>query len=194
LDLTDLKKSIESIIFISDQPVSVDKLSLAFPNYERAQIRKCLKDLVEEWDGLDRGFLLSEVAGGFQFRTDPKYSEDISNYNKKVRKFRLSRPALEVTAIIAYKQPVTRVEIESIRGVDSSGVINALLERRVIEIKGRKEVIGKPFLYGTTSEFLEVFGLKSLNDLPTLKELDEITQNLEPSITPETEIEESTTL
>lgn len=194
MDLTDLKKSIESIIFISDQPVSVDKLSLAFPNYERAQIRKCLKDLVEEWDGLDRGFLLSEVAGGFQFRTDPKHSEDISNYNKKIRKFRLSRPALEVTAIIAYKQPVTRVEIESIRGVDSSGVINALLERRVIEIKGRKEVIGKPFLYGTTSEFLEVFGLKSLNDLPTLKELDEITQNLEPSITPETEIEESTTL
>ena len=194
MDLTDLKKSIESIIFISDQPVSVDKLSLAFPDYERAQIRKCLKDLVEESEGLDRGFLLSEVAGGFQFRTDPKYSEDISNYNKKIRKFRLSRPALEVTAIIAYKQPVTRVEIESIRGVDSSGVINVLMERRVIEIKGRKEVIGKPFLYGTTSEFLEVFGLKSLNDLPTLKELDEITQNLEPSITPEPETEETTTL
>ena len=194
MDLTNLKKSIESIIFISDQPVSVDKLSLAFPDYERAQIRKCLKDLVEEWDGLDRGFLLSEVAGGFQFRTDPKYSEDISNYNKKIKKFRLSRAALEVTAIIAYKQPVTRVEIESIRGVDSSGVINVLLERRIIEIKGRKEVLGKPFLYGTTSDFLEVFGLKSLNDLPTLKELDEITQNLEPTITPEAEAEETTTL
>ncbi len=88
-----------------------------------------------------------------------------------------------MTAIIAYKQPVTKVEIEAIRGVDSSGVINVLMERRVIEIKGRKEVIGKPFLYGTTPEFLEVFGLKTLNDLPTLKELDEITQNLEPSIT-----------
>lgn len=184
VDLSDLKKSIESIIFISDQPVSVDKLSLAFPNIERAQLRKCLKELVEEWEEFNRGFLLSEIAGGFQFRTDPKYSEDISNYNKKVKKFRLSRAALEVTAIIAYKQPVTRVEIESIRGVDSSGVINVLMERRVVEIKGRKEVIGKPFLYGTTSEFLEVFGLKSLNDLPTLKELDEITQNLEPSVTP----------
>ena len=89
-----------------------------------------------------------------------------------------------MVAIIAYKQPVTRVEIESIRGVDSSGVINVLLDRRVIGIKGRKEVIGKPFLYGTTAEFLEVFGLKSLNDLPTLKELDEISQNLEPTITP----------
>lgn len=194
MDLSDLKKSIESIIFISDQPVSVDKLSLAFPNFERAQLRKCLKELVEEWEEFGRGFLLSEIAGGFQFRTDPRYSEDISNYNKKVKKFRLSRAALEVTAIIAYKQPVTRVEIESIRGVDSSGVINVLMERRVVEIKGRKEVIGKPFLYGTTSEFLEVFGLKSLNDLPTLKELDEITQNLEPAITPEPETEETTTL
>lgn len=192
MDLSDIKKAIESIIFISDQPVSVDKLSLAFPNVERAQLRKCLKELVEEWDALNRGFLLSEIAGGFQFRTDPRYSEDISNYNKKVRKFRLSRPALEVTAIIAYKQPVTKVEIEAIRGVDSSGVINVLMERRVIEIKGRKEVIGKPFLYGTTAEFLEVFGLRTLNDLPTLKELDEITQNLEPSITPVPEDNEST--
>jgi segregation and condensation protein B len=192
VDLSDIKKAIESIIFISDQPVSVDKLSLAFPNVERAQLRKCLKELVEEWDALNRGFLLSEIAGGFQFRTDPRYSEDISNYNKKVRKFRLSRAALEVTAIIAYKQPVTKVEIEAIRGVDSSGVINVLMERRVIEIKGRKEVIGKPFLYGTTAEFLEVFGLKTLNDLPTLKELDEITQNLEPSITPVPEDNEST--
>ena len=194
MNLSDIKKAIESIIFISDQPVSVDKLSLVFPDVERAQLRKCLKELVQEWEEFGRGFLLSEIAGGFQFRTDPKYSEDISNYNKKVKKFRLSRAALEVTAIIAYKQPVTRVEIESIRGVDSSGVINVLMERRVIEIKGRKEVIGKPFLYGTTSEFLEVFGLKSLNDLPTLKELDEITQNMEPAITPEPETEETTTL
>lgn len=192
MDLSDLKKAIESIIFISDQPVTVDKLSLAFPNIERSQIRKCLKELVLDWEELDRGFLLSEIAGGFQFRTDPKYSEDISNYNKKVKKFRLSRAALEVIAIIAYKQPVTRVEIESIRGVDSSGVINVLLERRVIEIKGRKEVIGKPFLYGTTAEFLEVFGLKSLNDLPTLKEIDEISQNLEPSITPVAENNDTT--
>ena len=184
MDLSDIKKAIESIIFISDQPVTVDKLSLAFPNIERSQIRKCLKELVQEWEELNRGFFLAEIAGGFQFRTDPKYSEDISNYNKKVKKFRLSRAALEVVAIIAYKQPVTRVEIESIRGVDSSGVINVLLDRRVIGIKGRKEVIGKPFLYGTTAEFLEVFGLKSLNDLPTLKELDEISQNLEPTITP----------
>jgi segregation and condensation protein B len=182
LESSDIKKAIECIIFVSDQPVSVDKLQQVFTELERSDIRKHLKEMIEEWAALDRGILLEEVAGGFQFRTDPAYGEYVTNYNKKIKKFRLSRAALEVLAIIAYKQPVTRVEVESIRGVDSSGVINALLERRILEIKGRKEVIGRPFLYGTTSEFLEVFGLKSLKDLPTLKEIDEISKNLEPGI------------
>ncbi len=169
-------------MFVSDQPVSVDKLQQVFAELERAEIKKCLKELTEDWKTLGRGVILEEVAGGYQFRTDPAYSEYITNFNKRIKKFRLSRAALEVLAIIAYKQPVTRVEVESIRGVDSSGVINALLERRILEIKGRKEVIGKPFLYGTTGEFLEVFGLKSLTDLPTLKEIDEISKNLDPGI------------
>jgi len=182
LESSDIKKAIECIIFVSDQPVSVDKLQQVFTELERSDIRKHLKEMIEEWAALDRGILLEEVAGGFQFRTDPAYGEYVTNYNKRIKKFRLSRAALEVLAIIAYKQPVTRVEVESIRGVDSSGVINALLERRILEIKGRKEVIGRPFLYGTTSEFLEVFGLKSLKDLPTLKEIDEISKNLEPGI------------
>lgn len=182
MESSDIKKAIECIIFISDQPVSVDKLQQVFTELERSEIRKHLKEMIEEWAALDRGILLEEVAGGFQFRTDPAYGEYVTNYNKRIKKFRLSRAALEVLAIIAYKQPVTRVEVESIRGVDSSGVINALLERRILEIKGRKEVIGRPFLYGTTSEFLEVFGLKSLKDLPTLKEIDEISKNLEPGI------------
>jgi len=182
LESSDIMKAIECIIFVSDQPVSVDKLQQVFTELERSDIRKHLKEMIEEWAALDRGILLEEVAGGFQFRTDPAYGEYVTNYNKKIKKFRLSRAALEVLAIIAYKQPVTRVEVESIRGVDSSGVINALLERRILEIKGRKEVIGRPFLYGTTTEFLEVFGLKSLKDLPTLKEIDEISKNLEPGI------------
>lgn len=182
MESSDIKKAIECIIFVSDQPVSVDKLQQVFTELERSDIRKHLKEMIEEWAALDRGVLLEEVAGGFQFRTDPAYGEYVTNYNKKIKKFRLSRAALEVLAIIAYKQPVTRVEVESIRGVDSSGVINALLERRILEIKGRKEVIGRPFLYGTTSEFLEVFGLKSLKDLPTLKEIDEISKNLDPGI------------
>lgn len=179
---TDIKRAIECIIFISDQPVSVDKLQQVFTDLERADIRGYLKELMQDWADLGRGIILEEIAGGYQFRTLPAYSEYITSFNKRVKKFRLSRAALEVIAIIAYKQPVTRVEVESIRGVDSSGVINALLERRIVEIKGRKEVIGKPFLYGTTSEFLEVFGLRSLTDLPTLKEIDEISKNLDPEI------------
>lgn len=182
MEQNDIKKAIECIVFVSDQPVSVDKLQQVFAELERAEIKKCLKELTEDWKTLGRGVILEEVAGGYQFRTDPAYSEYITNFNKRIKKFRLSRAALEVLAIIAYKQPVTRVEVESIRGVDSSGVINALLERRILEIKGRKEVIGKPFLYGTTGEFLEVFGLKSLTDLPTLKEIDEISKNLDPGI------------
>ena len=183
MEPTEIKKAIECIIFISDQPVSVDKLQQVFTELERGEIKKCVKELVQDWEELGRGVVLEEVAGGYQFRTDPAYSEYVTNFNKRVKKFRLSRAALEVIAIIAYKQPVTKVEVENIRGVDSSGVINALLERRILEIKGRKEVIGKPFLYGTTPEFLEVFGLKSLSDLPTLKEIDEISKNLEPGIT-----------
>ncbi len=182
MEQNDIKKAIECIVFVSDQPVSDDKLQQVFAELERAEIKKCLKELTEDWKTLGRGVILEEVAGGYQFRTDPAYSEYITNFNKRIKKFRLSRAALEVLAIIAYKQPVTRVEVESIRGVDSSGVINALLERRILEIKGRKEVIGKPFLYGTTGEFLEVFGLKSLTDLPTLKEIDEISKNLDPGI------------
>lgn len=182
MERSELKKAIESIIFISDQPVSVDKLDQVFPDTDRGVIRETLKELVAEWSGFGRGFSLEHVSGGYQFRTDPDQSEHISNFNKKVRKFRLSKAALEVIAIIAYKQPITRVEIESIRGVDSSGVINMLLDKRIIEIKGRKEVIGKPFLYGTTAEFLEIFSLKSLNDLPTLKEVEDISANIEPDI------------
>lgn len=182
MEPTDIKKAIECIIFVSDQPVSVDKLQQVFTELEKGDIRKFLKELIQEWGALGRGIILEEVAGGYQFRTEPAFSEYITNFNKRVKKFRLSRAALEVLAIIAYKQPVTRVEVESIRGVDSSGVINALLERRILEIKGRKEVIGKPFLYGTTGEFLEVFGLKNLSDLPTLKEIDEISRNLDTGI------------
>ena len=182
MEQAELKRSIESIIFVSGEPVSVDKIAQVFPDIEKSAIRSCLKELTSEWEEMERGIFLANVSGGYQFRTAPGSSDHITNFLKRVKKFRLSRAALEVIAIIAYKQPVTRVEIESIRGVDCSGVINVLLERQIIEIKGRKEVIGKPFLYGTTGEFLEVFGLKSLGDLPTLKEIDEISQNLETGI------------
>jgi len=181
MEKNNIKKAIETIIFISERPVSSKRLLQVFQDLKRDEIQKYLDELVNEWNALNRGFKLHEVANSYQFRTNPEHSEIIIRF-KQSKPFRLSRAALEVLAITAYKQPVTRIEIDEIRGVDSSGVIGLLLEKRLIEIKGRKEVIGRPFLYGTTEVFLETFGLKSLADLPTLKELVEIEKSLEESV------------
>jgi len=173
MEKNNIKKAIETIIFISERPVSSKRLLQVFQDLKRDEIQKYLDELVNEWNALNRGFKLHEVANSYQFRTNPEHSEIIIRF-KQSKPFRLSRAALEVLAITAYKQP-------EIRGVDSSGVIGLLLEKRLTEIKGRKEVIGRPFLYGTTEVFLETFGLKSLADLPTLKELVEIEKSLEES-------------
>lgn len=177
LEPRDIKKAIEAIVFTSDKPVSVERLSQVFSDLTREEVEQCLRELIDEWNGMDRGFRLYEVAGGYQFRTSPQLSDFIIRF-KQLKPFRLSRAALEVLAIVAYKQPITRIEIDEIRGVDSSGVIALLLERRLIRIKGRKDVVGRPFLYSTTDEFLETFGLRGLGDLPTLKELGEIERSL----------------
>lgn len=175
----EIQKIIESIIFVSDTPVTLNDLSEYFKNQERKDIKAAINNLEKKWEDMDRSFNLQNIAGGYQFRTKTEYSEHIIEFNKKVKKFRLSRAALEVLAIVAYKQPVTKVEIEKIRGVDCSGVVNLLLEKRFMQIKGRKEVPGKPFIYGTTERFLETFSLKSLKDLPTLKEIEKINEDLE---------------
>ena len=178
MERSHVKKAIECIILISDKPVSVKALLQVFPDLSKETLNQYLTELLDEWNSLDRGFVLYELAGGFQFRTFSQYSEFVIRF-KQSKPFRLSRAALEVLAIVAYRQPITRVEIDHIRGVDSSGVLNVLLDKRLIGIKGRKEVIGRPFLYGTTPEFLETFGLKLLSDLPTLKELDEIEKSIQ---------------
>ncbi len=175
-----IKRAIECIILVSEKPVSSKELIGVFPDLDKEELKWCLDELINDWNGLGRGFRLQEVAGGYQFRTLSDYSEIIIQF-KQSKPFRLSRAALEVLAIIAYKQPITRIEVDEIRGVDSSGVIGLLLDKRLIEMKGRKEVIGRPFLYGTTEEFLQTFGLKSLKDLPTLKELEELQKSLEES-------------
>lgn len=176
-----LKKILESIIFASDSPVKLNELYEVFPDIDRKDIRDSLKSLQDDWMELERSFSLENIAEGYQFRTKPAYSEHIVQFNKEIKKFRLSRAALEVLAIIAYKQPVTKVEVDKIRGVDSSGVVNVLLEKRFLEIKGRKDVPGKPFIYGTTDIFLETFSLKSLKELPTLKEIEKISEDLDES-------------
>ena len=156
-------------------------LQKILPELKKSDITGCLDELVTDWNILDRGFKLHEVANGYQFRTNSEFSDYIIRF-KQSKPFKVSRAALEALAIIAYKQPITRIEIDQIRGVDSSGVVSLLLEKRLIEIKGRKEVIGRPFLYATTNDFLETFGLKSLADLPTLKELEEIDSSIQQTL------------
>lgn len=168
-----LKKLIECLIFVSEKPLSMQRLLKVLPEIKKSEIGECVDELISEWNSLDRGFRLHEVSNGYQFRTEPEFSQEIVRF-KEVKPFRLSRAALEALAIVAYNQPITRLEVDQIRGVDSASVIGVLLEKRLIEISGRKEVIGRPFLYSTTGEFLETFGLKSLRDLPSLKELEEI--------------------
>ena len=131
-DEKDLKKIIESIIFVSDKPVTLHELKSYFKNTDTKIIKNLLKDIHSDWNNLDRGFIMTEISGGFQFRTKSEYSEHIINFNKEIKKFRLSNAALEVLAITAYNQPLTKLEIDKIRGVDSSGVINSLLEKRLL--------------------------------------------------------------
>ena len=174
----DLKKIIEAIIFTSNKPVTIKELKFYFKEIDTKELRTILKELIKDWDQAERGFSLVEVSNGYQLRTKSEYSDEIINFNKEIKKFRISKASLEVLAITAYKQPLTRLEIEQIRGVDCSGVINQLLDKRLLEIRGRKDVPGKPFLYGTTSEFLETFNLKNLKDLPTLQEIEDMEPEL----------------
>ncbi|HOJ51426.1 MAG TPA: SMC-Scp complex subunit ScpB [Syntrophales bacterium] len=170
-----LKNILESIIFASESPLSLDKIyALLVPEgFDKKEISRALRELKEEYRLRQGGFLLAEVAGGFQFRTRPEYATWI----KKMRSARsspITQAALETLAIIAYRQPVIKMEIDKIRGVDSGGVIRSLMERRLIRILGRKDVPGRPIMYGTTKHFLEMFNLKDLSELPTVKELKDL--------------------
>ncbi|MFH2138811.1 MAG: SMC-Scp complex subunit ScpB [Candidatus Omnitrophota bacterium] len=166
----EVKKIVEALLFVSEKPITMKQITEVCDKIEVSQIKEALKDLKEEYAKNDRGIQIVEVAGGYQFCTNPDCAAYIKKLYKTRRVWRLSGPSLETLAIIAYKQPVTRSEIEFIRGVNVDGVVKTLSERGLIKIKGRKDVPGKPILYGTTEEFLQYFGLKSLQDLPTLEE------------------------
>lgn len=169
-----LRSVIESLLFVTDSPLSLQRLSTVLEGVERKEILSILRDLQEEYSASGRGFRLAEVAGGYQMRS----SRDNAEWVKKLQRgkpTRLTRATLETLSIIAYKQPISRPEIEDVRGVDVDGVLTTLMERRLIRIVGRKDVVGRPFLYGTTPEFLETFNLKDLSDLPTLKEIEGMT-------------------
>ena len=170
-----LKAVIESLLFAADGPVSADRLKSALgEEIPRKEITDALGDLREEYERTGRGLRLVEVANGYQLRTPKEHAEFVRRLTA-VKPARMSRANLETLAIIAYRQPVTRAEMEEIRGVNVDGVVATLLDRRLIRIVARKDVPGKPFLYGTTREFLEAFNLKDLAGLPTLQEMEEMT-------------------
>jgi segregation and condensation protein B len=165
---------IQSLLFVTDKPLSLDQL-FESTGIERSLIQKALEKLAGSLREGVSGVVLHEVAGGWQLRTDPGSAEYVRRF-LRVRPQRLTRAAVETLAIIAYRQPVTRPEIDDIRGVDSGAVLKALLDRRLIKILGKKDEVGRPILYGTTREFLEFFALKDLSALPTLREFQELTQ------------------
>jgi len=167
------KPVLESLLFASPDPLSIKQLAPLMPGMNTKALRRLVLDLQIEYDQQGRGFQIIELAGGYQLATRQQFAPYIVRLNKNKKRTPLSTPALETLAIIAYKQPIVRAEIEAIRGVDSSGVIHSLLDLNLIKVTGRKEVIGRPPLYGTTEEFLKVFGLRRLNDLPSIRELRE---------------------
>lgn len=174
MEREDIKSIIESLLFVADGPLTIQRLGEVLEGVEKENLRSTLDELQEELENSRRGVRLVEVAGGYQLRT-AKVNADWVKKFLGGRPARMGRATLETLAIIAYRQPITRAEIEAIRGVDVDGVINTLLDRSLIRAVARKDVPGRPFLYGTTTEFLQLFNLKDLTHLPTLKEMEEIT-------------------
>lgn len=170
MDRKEKKDIIELLLFTSGESITVSSIK-EITGFSEEEIKTLLDELIIEYDERNGGIVIKEIAGGFQLITNPQYSEWVKKIKKNVNQARLSMAALETLAIIAYKQPIIKAEIEQIRGVNSDGAIKTLLEKRLIRIVGKKEAPGRPFLYGTTKEFLEYFGLKDLTELPTLKDL-----------------------
>ncbi len=173
-----LKSVIEALLFISEKPLILEQVKEVLEGLDTTVIRDLLNQLKSEYEQRNSGVRIVEVAGGYQMITAEAFASYIKKFYKLRHKERLSGPSLETLAVIAYKQPVTRLEIESIRGVNVDGVINTLLEKGLVRIAGRKDVLGRPFVYGTTRQFLEYFGLKSLDDLPKMEDFSSLPQPL----------------
>lgn len=175
----ELAPILEAILFAAEQPIPLPTLREFLPDRSPREIEEALSALRVRY-GAPHGVRLVEVASGLQLRTAPEYREYVA-LSLKSRPQRLSRAALETLAIVAYRQPLTRAEIDEIRGVDSGGALKTLLERRLLRILGRKEEPGRPVLYGTSREFLEFFGLRDLNSLPSLSEFRALSEEEEAS-------------
>src|SRR6202140_360554 len=181
-----LKAELEAIIYAAETPITVEQMTqlvketviaegAADEADMKSRVRSCLEGLVAEYGAPDHGIEIRQVAGGYRMSTKPEQHEVVRAFAKSLKPpIRLSLPALESLAVIAYKQPVTVPEINDIRGVDSGGVIGTLLDRKLISTAGRKQVIGRPILYKTTKEFLMRFGLKDVNELPSMEEFEKL--------------------
>jgi segregation and condensation protein B len=171
--MEDIKNIVESLLLVAEEPLTIDRIKNILTLDGKKEIQNALAELSSEYENRKGGFFLREVAGGYQIRTRPEYREWIKRLIQP-KPLRLSKPALETLAIIAYKQPIIRSDIEHIRGVDCGGILRMLLERKLVRILGRKAIPGRPHIYATTKQFLEVFDLKNLEDLPTPKEISEL--------------------
>jgi len=179
-----LKALIEAIIYVSPEPVALEAIVKALPGEERERVKAKLQEIVEGFERPEHGVQIRQVAGGYKFATKPEHHDVLRKFVKSLTlPLRLSKPALETLAVIAYRQPVTLPEINEIRGVDCGGVIHTLLEKKLIVTAGRKSVVGRPILYRTSRDFLVHFGLKDVSELPSLREFEELArQALAPEL------------
>lgn len=167
-----LKTVLEAILFASEEPVSAERLAeAAGEDVTVGLVRDAIKELMADYDAQGRAFTIEEIAGGFQLFTRPEYNPYLKKIMRARSEARFTQAALETLAIIAYKQPIIRADIEAIRGVAVGEVIRSLMYKGLVKIAGRAEILGRPMLYGTTKKFLEVFGLNSVKDLPKAEDL-----------------------
>jgi len=199
-----LKAQLEAIIYATEAPITLEQMiglvkesvgaeGVSDEAEIKSRVRSVLEELVGEYGAADHGIEIRQVAGGYRMSTKPEQHEVVRAYAKSLKPpIRLSLPALETLAVIAYKQPVTVPEINEIRGVDSGGVIGTLLDRKLITTAGRKQVIGRPILYKTTKEFLMRFGLKDVNELPSMEEFEKlVAESFQAELTPADSASES---
>ncbi|MEE8329435.1 MAG: SMC-Scp complex subunit ScpB [Thermodesulfovibrionia bacterium] len=180
------KSILEALLFISGEPLTVEILKNIL-EINSDEVKRIIVELINEYQLKNPGLLITEVAGGVQMVTNPACAPWVKKLLATALPTRLSQQSLETMAIVAYKQPIIKAEIEVLRGVNSDGVLKTLLERRLVKILGRKEVPGRPLIYGTTKEFLQYFGLKNLAELPTLKEFQEVEGIESPQVTEQKE-------
>ncbi|NUN22903.1 MAG: SMC-Scp complex subunit ScpB [Candidatus Jettenia caeni] len=171
-EMEEIKPIVESLIFAAEEPITLRKLKDIIEDIDSTQIQEAITQLKNDYEIQGRSFQIEEIAGGYQLYTKPEYYEWITKLRKKSGETRLSQAALETLAIIAYKQPILRANLESIRGVQSGQIIRLLMEKDLVKVVGRDESLGHPLLYGTTKKFLEYFGLKDIKDLPKIEELE----------------------